>query len=261
MAGAQSGHWTTHDVAESFALWWREAGLHSLASDAPHGWLDDGETMVLAEAVAAPAIALAPRLDDAPPVAPAQAPRGAMPGDLAAFLDWLARDPGQPEARWTGPAFPPPARAGAPLLILADMPDAGADDPALPFAPHAARFLAAMLGAIGLRLDQVGFAPLAMRRPPGGLLDDASHAALATRMRHYLGLAAPRAALILGDRTSRALVTPVGAPGAATLPDIRLDGATLIAAALPSADHLMRRPPAKAASWQALRLLAHAIAP
>jgi DNA polymerase len=256
MAGTQTAQWTTQDVADSFALWWRDAGLHSLVSAEPHGWLERDEPLAMtAQAATLPA-----------PTVPSVAPRPAvtrrpMPADLAGFCAWLAEDATQPETAWSGPVWLPSARTGAPLAIIVDMPDAGADDPTLPFAPPVRQFLAAMLRAIGLRLEDAAIAPLAMRRPPGGLLDDPTHGLLSMRMRHYLGLAAPRAALVLGDRTSRALLAAQAPGGNGNLPFVKHDSGTIPAVALPSAEHLMRRPAAKAASWQALRLITGAIAP
>src|SRR5690606_17306978 len=138
-------------------------------------------------------------------------------------------------------------------------PDDGWSEGPLPYVGQTARFVTAMLGAIGLRAEETAFAPLAMRRPPGGLLDERAIAALAERMRHYLGLARPRAALILGDRTSRALIAPQSPPTPGSLPEINHAGGRLASAALAAPELLMRRPMAKAASWQTLRLLHDAI--
>lgn len=257
-------------MADSFALWWRDAGLVEATSAQAHGW--HSTPTLVSPAPIAQDLAES-RLEDRPtPTAarsfaaasPSPAPLHAMPADLAAFRTWLAEDPTQPETAWTGPMCLPPAMAKARLLILTDMPDDGFDDPALPFAPANARFVAAMLGNLGLALGDVAIAPLAMRRPPGAILEEATLSALASRMRHYMMLAAPCAALILGDRTSRALTGAQDAPATARLTKINLSAGNLagnlITAALASPDHLMRRPTAKAASWQTLRLLTGVIA-
>jgi len=252
MRVAQATTWTAQDVADSYALWWREAGLHSAVSQEAHGWL--AEPAAEAHNVAAPLPSA--RVAEAARVTPIRPAIGqAMPGDLAAFRAWLAKDATQPEAAWSGPLFLPSEASDARLILLCDMPDDGAEAGALPFAMPTARFVTAMLSAIGLKPEEAAFAPLAVRRPPGGMLDEAATAALASRMRHYLGLATPRAALILGDRTSRALLAAQGVPGAAGLPEINHAGGTIPVAALASPELLMRRPLAKAASWQTLRLL------
>jgi len=182
-----------------------------------------------------------------------------MPTDLAAFRAWLVDDPAQPEAAWHGAFFLPPAREAMRLLVLCDMPEDGAapeaDGTALPFTGARARLVTAMLGAIGLAPEEVGFASLCTRRPPGGLVDEESFEGLTGRMRHYLALARPQAALILGDRTSRALLAAHGGTRSERLPEIHHAGGTVPAAAVAGPELLMRRPMAKAASWQALRLL------
>jgi uracil-DNA glycosylase len=258
MAGAHLATWSTQDVAESFAQWWRDVGLHSLTTAQAHGWLEEEAPHPATPVRAEPAEV---QRAETPAAPTRRAARHAMPNDLAAFRDWLAEDPAQPEAHWSGPACLPPATAGARLLILCDMPDAAADNPGSPFTPGTRRFLAAMLGAIGLRSEAAAIAPLAFRRPPGGLIDDPTMVLLANRTRHWLGLVGARAVLILGDRTSRALLaTQMPAP-TDNLLTLHYAGGTLPAAALPSPEHLMRRPRAKEASWQALRLLIGAIAP
>jgi len=261
MRVVQARTWSAQDVADSYALWWREAGLHSLTSPEAHGWLapDVAPTEVAPvetprQRVAEPAKVVPIRA----PGHPANAPF--MPSDLAAFQSWLAADETQPEAAWNGPLFLPPAVTNARLLILCDMPDDAAAGPALPLSGAATRFVEAMLSAIGLTLDDVAFAPLAIRPAPGGLLDEATVATLAVRMRHYLGLARPQAALILGDKTSRALIAAQAAPTPGNLPEINHGSGTLPVAALAGPELLMRRPLAKAASWQTLRLLRGVIA-
>ncbi|MBO9576174.1 MAG: uracil-DNA glycosylase [Sphingobium sp.] len=213
---------------------------------------------------AAPVEAAPPRVEPLPPVqrvaevaAPAsiRPPVGqAMPGNLAAFVDWLGQD-FQPEAAWHGPLFLPPVQEHARLLVLCEMPDDGADEGGLPFTMPAARLVTAMLAAIGLDAGAIGFAPLATRRPPGGHLDESTFDTLAGRTRHYLALVRPQAVLILGDRTSRALVAAQDGGAVKGLPEIHHAGGIVPAAAFAGPELLMRRPIAKAASWQTLRLL------
>lgn len=256
MRGAQARSWTAEDVAESYAHWWRDAGLHSATSAEPHGWLKQESAPAEAPSPRVAPPAPVQRIAEAAPVAPARAPASrAMPHDLPAFLAWLAEDEAQPEAAWGGRLWLPAASEHAPLLVISEMPDDGAGESDLPFAPQAGKLVQAMLGAIGTTADQVAFAPLATRRPPGGLIDETAFDTLTARMRHYLALARPQAVLLLGDRTSRALIAAQGAGKAGQLPVIHHKDGTVPAAAIAGLELLMRRPMAKAASWQALRLL------
>jgi DNA polymerase len=182
-----------------------------------------------------------------------------MPSDLAGFRVWLTQSEAQPEALWSGPLFLPSETVNARLLVITDMPDDEPVGPLMPFAAPATRFVTAMLATLGLEPEDVAFAPLAMRRAPGGLLDNDIARDLAHRMRHYLGLSRPRAALVLGDKSSRALLAAQTVPGPSNLPEINHDGGTLPVAALAGPELLMRRPLAKAASWQTLRLLSKVV--
>jgi len=245
--------YSIEDAVEAYALWWREAGFHTAVRDTARDWR---------ESAAAPE---APRVPSARPggAAPVrQAPLAApplasssFPETLPAFLDWLGRDEAQPEAHWSGPRFLPSARTAAPLLLVLDMPGAAPIDATIPLDAAQQRFLAAMLAAIGRTPDDIAFASMAMRRPAGGLIDDAHLALLGARMRHYLALARPGVAILIGDRTSRALLEPSAAPQAGRLPQVNHPGGTLPAIAMPALDLLMNRPAIKARSWQTLRLL------
>jgi hypothetical protein len=182
-----------------------------------------------------------------------------MPNELPALLDWIGNNQTQPEAVWDGALILPPALERARLLIIVEMPHIAATDSATLLDPAQRRFVQAMLASLSIRPDDILIAPLAARRPPGGLLDEATLTQLAARMRHYLALARPGAAILLGDRISRALVgsqwAPGGAPGGDALQKINHGGGTIEAVSLPGLDLLMGRPAAKAKSWQALRQL------
>jgi len=182
-----------------------------------------------------------------------------MPQDLPAFLDWLAQDAAQPEAGWDGALILPPATQGARMTVIVEMPALGAADAASLLEAGQRRFIEAMLASLGLAPGEAPLVSLATRRPPGGVLDETRLSALAGRMTHYLGLARPQAAIILGDRTSRALLGTQWNPRAPSLPQLNHRAGTMPAVALASADLLMSRPMAKAKSWQALRLLYGAI--
>lgn len=192
----------------------------------------------------------------APPPSPVSAPTRAhvMPESLLAFLDWLAHDSGQPEAGWEGPPILPSAQ-NARLALIVEMPAPEATDVASLLDAAQQRFISAMLASLDVPASDTMLVAMATRRPPGGVLDEETLSRLARRMTHYLGLARPNAALIIGDRTSRALLGADWNPRAPGLPFIKHRAGTVRAAALASPELLMHRPMAKARSWQALRLL------
>lgn len=256
---------SVESAAQSYAAWWHEAGLHTAIDEAAHGWLGEQpvpfwrrETPV-AQPRVMPAETVAPARTASAPVALAPTSSTAMPTSLPVFLDWLAQDMAQPEASWDGALILPPAQQAVRLMVIVEMPAPGAQDVASMLEAGQRRFLNAMLASLGMPLGDTALTAMATRRPPGGVLDEATLTQLAARMTHYLGLARPEAAIILGDRTSRALLGTQWNPRAAGLPQLNHPSGRMRTVALANLDLLMARPVAKATSWQALRLLNEAI--
>lgn len=255
---------TPEEVAQSYAHWWHEAGFHTATDPDAHGWRQAPPVPFWQQRSDAPVtetvreIAPPPHHATETPAPPSARPAD-MPDSLPAFLDWMGRDESQPEAAWDGSLILPPAVAQAQLLVIVEMPASGAADRETLLDPVQLRFVHAVLASLGIKPDDALIAPLAARRPPGGLLDEETLARLTARMRHYLALARPRTTIMLGDRISRALVgsqrVPGGAPGGDGLQKINHGDGTIAAVSLPGLDLLMGRPAAKAKSWQALRLL------
>jgi len=250
---------------QSYVAWWHEAGLHTATVDTAHGWRGEQAPPFWRRArPVAPARAVTerPAATPADPVRPALIPSAIsspvsdpIPQELPAFLDWLAQDAGQPETGWDGALILPPATQGAQLIVIVEMPAPAATDAASLLEAGQRRFVEAMLASVGLAPDDASLVGMTTRRPPGGVIDEATLTVLANRMTHYLGLARPQAAIILGDRTSRALLGTQWNPRAPSLPQLNHRAGTIPAVALAGADLLMNRPMAKAKSWQALRLL------
>lgn len=244
------------EAVASYAHWWREAGLHTATDTLPQDWRQPATPFWQR--------ASAPRQQVQRPVAQAEAPRprniesarpAAMPASLPAFLAWLGSDATQPESGWQGPAILPPEAANPRLLVILDMPGIGARDAASLIETGQRRLLDAMLASIGLAPADAAVSALAIRRPPGGLLDEDLAARLGSRMNHYLGLVRPGAVLLMGDRTSRALIGVHWSPGGESLHSVNHAGGSMPAVSLAHPDLLMARPGAKAKSWQTLRLL------
>ncbi|MCW2405603.1 hypothetical protein M2336_002232 [Sphingobium sp. B1D7B] len=262
---------TPEQAAYAYAHWWREAGLDCATDEAPRRWRDgepvpfwrrssntaSGAADVAARpAVDAPAEAPGPAPQPAPVQArtPDQAPKR-MPGDIPGFLDWIAQDAGQPEADWHGERIALPALHAPRLVLLVEMPAAGATDLAQLLEPQQQRFIASMLGTLGLEPAQAPCLPLALRRPPGGHLDAALLPQLAARISRYLDLVQPGAIILLGDRIGRAMLGERWRPGLVGLEKIDLPHGSVDTVALAGPDLLMNRPLAKARSWQSVRML------
>jgi len=251
-------------AAQSYALWWREAGLLHATDDAPHRWREAQVAPFWQQDRAAAAQPSSPRTDEprhvepvaAKPVAvePSQ-PSQSMPQELGAFLDWLQKDASQPESSWTGAMIAPPNLVAQPLLLIVDMPSPDATDQSSLLEAPQRRLASAMLASLGLKANDIPALSLSMRCAPAGVMDEDIQSRLGKRMVHYLGLARPKAAILIGDRTSRAILGKSWSPNASGLLNIDHHGGTTILVTLPGFEMLMSRPAAKARSWQTLRLL------
>ena len=112
-----------------------------------------------------------------------------------------------------------------------------------------------MLASLGLAASEIPALSLSTRCAPAGVMDEDVQSRLGKRMVHYLGLARPKAAILIGDRTSRAILGKSWSPNAGSLLNIDHHGGTTSLVTLPGFEMLMSRPAAKARSWQTLRLL------
>lgn len=264
---------TPEQAAYAYAHWWREAGLDCATDEVPRRWRD-GEpvpfwrrepSVARAATAPAPKAPIAPADVQPPTVAaegtrkvearsPARAP-SQMPTSLPAFLDWLAQDEMQPERHWDGANLTLPALATPRIVLIVEMPAAGAETLDQVLEPQQRRFVTAMLAAIGVKPEDAPCLPLALRRPPGSLLDAGVMPQLATRMSHYLDLVRPGLTILLGDRIGRAMLGESWRPGSSTMEKVDLPGGSLDIVSLAGPGLLMNRPLAKAKSWQTLRLL------
>lgn len=227
------GHRFGDEVASAFA-WWAEAGLHTFVTDAPTDWL----------APAAP-----------PPSAPAAAvpAASALPDDLAAFQALLASGDyltGAPPARRR---IAPTGNAGGALMVVTDMPD-DADLRAGRLLATETALFDAMLRAMGTDRERIYLTPLSPARLTGGRLGEAA-APLATLMRRHIALVRPRALLLFGNETSRALLALDRAAAGGALRGFNHDGGTVTAIATIHPRNLRRSPALKADAWAAMRLL------
>jgi DNA polymerase len=151
-----------------------------------------------------------------PAPAAAPAPR-ALPDNLADFVTWMMTDPSVPEAGPPTLRLRPFGTAGAPLLIVTDMPELGDADSGQLMSGAVGQLFEAMLAAMGQDRQSVYCLPLCPGRPPTGRLPNSALKDLGDLACHHIALAEPKAVWLLGQATSRALI---GADSTATLDKI-----------------------------------------
>jgi uracil-DNA glycosylase family 4 len=211
--------------------WWRQSGVDVLIDEAPRNWL----------ATSRPA---------PPPAEPMLAP-ATLPTTLSGFHGWLADQAGPGGA----PPIPPNGDAAAGLMLLAGMPT-NFDTPQTGlFAGSEGQLLDAMLGAIGRDRASIYLTSLASHRPDGGKIGPTALAELALLARHHIGLAAPKAMLLLGDEPSRALLDLPATAARGRIHQISVGEITVNVVVTFTPQMLLKRPASKADCWADLRRL------
>jgi len=235
MGGEYGDQW--RQSLASALEWWIDAGVDTLAEDAPRDWL-------------APPVASAVAAAAAPSVA--SAPAEVLPDTLDAFLAWRLGDTA-PEAEWLTPRIGPSGDSGAALMILTDMPEPDDIDRLMTGAPG--RLLDRMLAAIGQSRESVYLASLAVARPLTGRIPGEVEPRLIELARHHIGLVAPQRLLLLGQSANRVRSTTNGSGFGNDEPDINDFGRNMKAVASYHPRFLLERPAAKAEAWKHLLLL------
>jgi DNA polymerase len=117
------------------------------------------------------------------------------------------------------------------------------------------RLLDRKLAAMGRSRETVYLAGLSCLRPPGGRLDRDGAERCAAIARHHLGLAAPKAVLLLGDACAKALLGIGAAQARGRVHRIETYAGPVAAVVTLSPDYLLAQPAAKALAWADLQLL------
>lgn len=234
MAGGPSAK----EHAEGLLAWWALAGVESAVTETPVNWLKPQTA--------------APRANARPSTPSTQV---GFPDTLDAFHGWLERATDLPEAAWPGPRILPAGPATPRLMILVHAPDAEASQAGTPLVSDSMRLLERMMQAIGLDIADCYIASLSLVAPAGGMLDAASLDALVQRMRHHIGLIAPKSLLLLGDQVNRALNPTGGLDPSRILPFVNHSGGIVPAAAIAHPRLMLGQPLAKAGAWRVLQEL------
>jgi DNA polymerase len=216
--------------------WWQLAGVDVTVDDSPREWL---------RAATAPT---------GKPSEPHPAPvSDALPTTLEALVSWLNSSETFPALGAQRPA-PSGAVAGG-LMLITDMPDIEDASSGTLVAGTAGRLLDAMLGAIGRDRASVYLAALAPGRPATGRIDPTLEQELGRIARHHIALAGPRAVLMLGDATIRAITGVNLARARGSIHPINLDGGNVPSIATFHPRFLLQQPARKADAWADLRML------
>lgn len=226
------------DPVANLLGWWELAGLSTPVADDAVNWL------------AAPAQT---QLTTAKPSGARSFLTQDMPDSLAEFLIWRKTSPCVPEAVWPGDRIVPASPPHSSIMVITDLPDVEDMAAGTLLSGDAEKLFDRMLRAIGLGRDAVYLCSLATTRPPGGMLNGTDAERLAGIMRHHVRLAAPRSIILLGDKTSRALLTSDPAEIRGKLQFFNHERGSIRAMASFHPRLLMRHAAAKAECWKDLQ--------
>jgi len=237
MAGDDlAGDWQAADwsrAATSALDWWRDAGVDTLIDEAPRDWM----------------------ARSTPPAAPALPPAAPVPRSLPEWLAWRTGAEA-PDAGWPGRRIAPALVADAPLMVIADVPDAEDIAAGALLADASGRLLDRMLAAIGLARPAVAIASIALARPLGGVIPEGAAAALVDAARLMVALGRPARVLLLGQPSWRLLALDDGALARGRLHALNLGGGRMVPAVATLHPRFLREhPAAKAEAWKDLQLL------
>jgi len=228
-------HYDWGQAAASALDWWTEAGVDTLVEDEVRDWLTG-----LKPSTAAPAIEL-PATET-------------LPDTLEAFLAWRVSD-AAPEAGWHSPRVASQGVAGAALMVLLDMPEAGDAESGMLLSGPEGRLLDRMLAAIGYSRASVHLATVAVARPLSGSVAREIEPRLFDLARHHVSLARPARLLLMGNLAQRAFAGAAGGAGLGSLEDINHGDRTMQVLASFHPRTLLERPVRKAEAWKHLQLL------
>lgn len=239
-------------AARSALGWWLDAGVDCIVDEAPRDWLRDKER----SASAPLAIPPANRLPSATgPAAPLSDP----PGQLALFQDWLLSDGSLPFAAPAAPRVCPAGDPASGLMMLTDMPSSGDCASGTLLSGEVGALFERMLGAIGRDRESIYLAALSCLRAPDGRFTQESAQRCAVLARHHIGLAAPKAVLLLGDSCARALLGIPVAQARGRWHEISTHAGPVKALATLRPHFLLEQPSAKALAWADLQMLMGAL--
>lgn len=137
-------------------------------------------------------------------------------------------------------------------MVIGEAPGAEEDRQGEPFVGRAGQLLNAMLGAIGLRREQVYIANILKCRPPGNR-DPRPEETLrcAPFLDRQIALVAPRVILTVGRIAAQNLLKSQEAVGRLRGKDAEFEGIPVIVTYHPA--YLLRTPAQKARAWQDLQ--------
>lgn len=234
------------DEAFSALQWWSDAGVDILVDEEARDWL-----AAKSEPAAAPlkVEGAQAKTEDAPE-------DGQMfPDQLDLFQTWLSDSEHLPFAFPAAPRVCPSGDPQSGLMMITDMPAIEDCETGALISGEAGRLFDRMLAAIGRDRGSIYLASLSCLRAPSGSFTEESAVRCATLARHHIGLAVPKAALLLGDNCCKALLGMAVMQARGRWHQISTHAGHIPAMASFHPSYLLDRPAAKKHAWADLLML------
>ncbi|HEX4737872.1 MAG TPA: uracil-DNA glycosylase [Allosphingosinicella sp.] len=227
-------------AAASVLQWWADAGVDVLIDEAPRDWLRPKAK------VEAPS--------PAPAAAPAQA-EDALPGQLDLFQAYLKDSDKLPFAAPAAPRICPSGDPASGLMVLVDMPTGEDCGSGALLSGDVGKLFDRMLAAIGRDRESIYLAALSCLRSPTGSFTSDAAKQCALLARHQIGLVAPKAVLLFGDATAKALLGLSVAQARGRWHEIATHHGAIRALVTISPKQLLDAPRLKRLAWEDLQML------
>ena len=235
----------SEDEALSALQWWSDAGVDTLVDEEARNWLVSRPEPAATPPKVEEARAAAEEAPDGPP----------LPDQLDLFRTWLGESGDLPFASPAAPRVCPTGDPQSGLMMITDMPAMEDCEAGALISGDAGRLFDRMLAAIGRDRTSIYLASLSCLRAPSGGFSEESAMRCATLARHHIGLAAPKAALLLGDNCCKALLGMAVMQARGRWHQISTHAGDIPAMASFHPSYLLDRPAAKKHAWADLLML------
>lgn len=226
-------------AAASALQWWKDAGVDVIVDETPHDWLRPQSKASLPADLTTEAEAVSE-----------------LPNQLDLFQAYLA---GSDALAFASPSAPRVCPSGDPasgLMIMTDMPTSEDCSANTLLSGEAGQLFDRMLAAIGRDRSTIYLAALSCLRSPDGRFNSEAAKSCATLARHHLGLAEPKAVLLLGDAVSKALLGLPMVQARGRWHEIATHAGPIKALVSLPPSYLLTMPSAKVHAWADLQMLA-----
>jgi DNA polymerase len=251
------------DVAASVLRWWTDAGVDVMVDETPRDWLRaKGTTEPVRSSRAQSRGAGESGTSTLPPLDYARDERvgssSPLPDQLHLFQGWLKDTVDLPYAAPSARRVCPAGDPAAGLMLMTDMPAAEDCGSGTLISGEAGRLFDRMLAAIGRDRNSIYLASVSCLRSPDGRLAGAHAQQCATLARHHVGLAAPKALLLLGDAAGKALLGLSVIQGRGRWHEVQTHAGPVRTILSFAPSYLLNQPSAKAQAWADLQMLMEA---